>query len=84
VSLPASRLFLSIAFCIFEGNTKDIINGKVLPLLNEYFMGDNKKIMEVFKDNREDNKKTESQNGIKEKDGVLTYVGGMVYKDSEQ
>jgi hypothetical protein len=67
-----------------EGDTKDIINGKVLPLLNEYFMGDNKKIMEVFKDNREDDNKSERQNGIEEKDGILKYVGEVDYKDSEQ
>jgi len=67
-----------------EGDTKDIINGKVLPLLNEYFMGDNKKIMEVFKDNREDDNKSKRQNGIEEKDGILKYVGEVDYKDSEQ
>jgi hypothetical protein len=40
--------------------------------------------MEVFKDKREDGKKIETQNGIKEKDGVLTCVGEVVYKDLEQ
>ena len=58
-----------------------IINGKVLPLLNEYFMGDNKKIKEVFTDTRKDTKKIDPQNDIKETDGgVLKFVGEAVNK----
>ena len=67
-----------------EGDKKTIINDRVLPLLNEYFMGDNKKIMKMFKDTRKVTEKIENQDGIKEKDGVLTYVGEVVNKDSEQ
>ncbi|SVC38776.1 uncharacterized protein METZ01_LOCUS291630, partial [marine metagenome] len=59
-----------------EEDLKTIINGKVLPLLNEYFRGDNKKIKEVFTDTRKDTKKIEPQNDIEETDGgVLKFVG---------
>jgi hypothetical protein len=64
-----------------EGDKKDIINVKVLPLLNEYFRGDTKKIKEVFKDTRNDIQEIENQDGIKEKNGVLTFVGERAYKD---
>ena len=38
----------------------------------------------MFKDTRKVTEKIENQDGIKEKDGVLTYVGEVVNKDSEQ
>ena len=45
---------------------KTIINGKVLPLLNEYFRGDNKEIKEVFTDTINETKIIVNQNGIEE------------------
>jgi 5-methylcytosine-specific restriction protein B len=67
-----------------EGDLKTIINCKVLPLLDEYFRGDNKEIKEVFTDTINETKIIVNQNGIEEKDGVLTYVGEVVNKDFEQ
>jgi len=67
-----------------EEDLKTIINGKVLPLLNEYFMGDNKKIKEVFTDTRNETKIIENQNGIEETDGVLKFIGEAVNKKTEQ
>jgi len=57
-----------------EGDIKTIINDKILPLLNEYFMGDNKKIKEVFQDSRNDTKQIKNEYGIEEESGVLKYI----------